>query len=492
MPLQALAAVATLLSFSQHGNRVEFQADRGAAEMVWLSPGTFRFRRALEGALPPAETPAPEGVVHIQIDETPGAVRIRSEKIAVTVQKRGLLVAVRNLEGASLMEDLSEPEAHDGVVTWERRMDASARYYGLGPRAAEDYDLRGQSIASEFPLLLSTSGYGEFHAGRGPFRFDFTAPGSYRIQAPRVDYYVYFGPRLKAIFEEHKKAAGFAALWQPAPTPPRDALLNLTQAALSAILNPGFDLSAYDHAPAGERRRARQVFSLVPHARPGVEGLSGFRQQLATFFAAYDPEVDYKGYPVWHALPFQFPGDPECALHADEFMLGDEMLIAPILEGTSRSVYLPQGAWTNLETNAVLQGRRTVTVETPALPVFARNGAIVPLDSPGGMALHYFPELAAEFFIVEPTANDYSQVHAAPAGDEMRLEIESKVARDYQWVVHHVERPAAVGLAQTRYRPAPSADRMSEGSYFYDAAQKNLHVRVHVKAGEDCIVNLSF
>ena len=116
MPLQALAAVATLLSFSQHGNRVEFQADRGAAEMVWLSPGTFRFRRALEGALPPAETPAPEGVVHIQIDETPGAVRIRSEKIAVTVQKRGLLVAVRNLEGASLMEDLSEPEAHDGSL----------------------------------------------------------------------------------------------------------------------------------------------------------------------------------------------------------------------------------------------------------------------------------------------------------------------------------------------------------------------------------------
>ena len=35
---------------------------------------------------------------------------------------------------------------------------------------------------------------------------------------------------------------------------------------------------------------------------------------------------------MWHPLPFQFPDDPECALHADEFMLGDEMLIAPIVD----------------------------------------------------------------------------------------------------------------------------------------------------------------
>ena len=74
-------------------------------------------------------------------------------------------------------------------------------------------------------------------------------------------------------------------------------------------------------------------------------------------------------------MPFQFPEDPECARHTDEFMLGDEMLIAPVYEpGNRRSVYLPQGIWTNLETNAALPGRRTVTVETSALPVFARNG----------------------------------------------------------------------------------------------------------------------
>ena len=95
---------------------------------------------------------------------------------------------------------------------------------------------------------------------------------------------------------------------------------------------------------------------------------------------------------MWHPLPLQFPDDRECALHADEFLLGDEMLIAPIYEpGDRRSVYLPRGIWTNLETNEVTPGPRTITVETKSLPVFARNGAIVPLDSPRRDGAALFP-----------------------------------------------------------------------------------------------------
>ncbi len=52
MPLQALAAAATLLMASPHGNRVQLALDRGSAELLWVSPATFRFRRVLDGALP--------------------------------------------------------------------------------------------------------------------------------------------------------------------------------------------------------------------------------------------------------------------------------------------------------------------------------------------------------------------------------------------------------------------------------------------------------
>ena len=53
MPPQALAAVATLLAFVPHGNRMELQLDRGSAELIWISPSTFHFRRVLNGPLHP-------------------------------------------------------------------------------------------------------------------------------------------------------------------------------------------------------------------------------------------------------------------------------------------------------------------------------------------------------------------------------------------------------------------------------------------------------
>jgi hypothetical protein len=496
MAAQALAAVAALISFAPHGNRIDLRLDHGAAEMVWVSPSTFRFRRAVAGPLPAVEW-KDRAPVELKIDDEPGLVRVRSKFLDVAIQKRGVLVRVRKLDGTALMSDMSEPAAAGDGVVWERQMPAGVRFYGLGPRTDEGFDLRGKAIDANVPFLAATSGYGEYHAGAGRYRFDFSAPDRYRVQGSAVDYFFYYGPGIKQIFEENKEVRGVGASWAAAEGASWEALhgslLRLVQGAMSASLAPSFSLRVYESADAELVQRARQLGSLVDDVAPGKVGLSGFRQQLEAFFTVYASEAQMKGYPIWHPLPFQFPEDPECARHADEFMLGDEMLIAPIVApGTKRSVYLPQGMWTNLETNERQPGRRTITVDTKALPVFARNGTIVPLDSGAGMALHYFPTLGAEFFLLESDPEDWTQIHAAPAADIMRLQIESKKARDYQWVVHHVEKPVEVGFEDRKYRQATSLRALTDRSWFYDAEQKSLQVRVHVKAGEDCIVNLSF
>ncbi len=501
MPAQALAAVATLLAFAPHGNRIEFVADRGGAELVWISPSTFRFRRSLEGPLP-GVTEAERERVPVEIDDTPGAVRLRTRFLEVAVQKHGLLLRVRRADGAALLADLSEPQADGSGLAWERQAPPGARFYGLGPRPDPVFDLRGKAVAAEVPFLLSTAGFAEYHAGGGEYRMDFTARDRYRIHAPRVDYFFYYGPAPKQIFEEHNGARGPAS---PGPLPRQGAegagtwatlrasLLRLVQGAISAAPEPVFDLAPYAHAPPDLLRRARQLGSLAPQVTAGTVGLSGFRKQLASFFEIYEVEVRDHGHPVWHPLPFQFPDDPECARHADEFMLGDEMLIAPVYgPANQRPVYLPQGIWTNLETNQVLPGRRSITVDSAALPVFARNGTIVPLNSGDAMGLHYFPTLAAEFFLLERDAGEYTQVHAAPAADIVRLEIESKAERSYQWVVHHVERPVEVAFEDRKYEQAERLEALADGAWFYDAAHKNLHIRARVKAGEDCIINLAW
>ncbi len=475
---QALAAVATLLSFAPHGNRIELRLDHGSAEMVWLTNSTFHFRRSLDGPLAEFKEKVTDPVA-VQVDDLPGSVRMVSSYIEVTIQKHGLLVRVRKLNGTPLMADLSEPQADETGVAWDRQMAAGTRFYGLGASTAASLDLQGTAVNAEIPFLISSAGYGEYHVGERPSRFDFTSAGRYRVQAPRVDYYFYFGPTPKEIFKERNTVGPAARPWPvPSETPPawnalRDSLLRMVHAAMSGVLAPSFDLSAYSAAPPELQQRARQIGSLVTSVTPGTVGLSTLRKQLKSFFAAYAPESDYHGYPTWHPLPFQFVEDAECARHADEFMLGDEMLVAPITDGTAkRSVYLPQGIWTNLETNEVSQGRHTISVETLSLPVFARNGTIVPLDSPPGMALHYFPKLGAEFFLLEEDLGEYSQVHAAPALDIMRLEIESQKDREYQWVVHHIDKPVEVGFEETKYRQVDSKLNMPGGTCFMTRRRK--------------------
>ena len=508
MPPQALAAVATLLSFAVHGNRVDLHLDRGSAELVWVGPGTFHFRRSLDGPLPaPAsatkDTPAEPFDLHVAEDA--GAVRVRSRLVEVKLRKRGLLVTVDRLGGDVLMADLSEPAAANGRVAWERQAPAAVRYYGLGPRAGMGFDLRGQSVRAENAFLLSTAGYAEYHPGSGPFQFDFTAPDRYRIEAPVVDYYFVFGATPKQIFEQANTVRGPSTMWAVSPESAgtwatlQNSLLRLVHAAISGMNDPALRLAPYAGAGAELRERVRQAASLLPEVAPAPLGLSEFRGELGSFLTAYAVEARDRGFPLWHPLPFEFPSDPECARHADEFLLGDEMLIAPIYRpGNRRTVYLPPGVWTNLETNAVANGRQTISVDTPSLPVFARNGTIVPLDLPGEMELHYFPTLGAEFFLLENDVMQWTQVHAAPAADVMRLEIEAKAARTYQWVVHHVERPGGVSFPTgptteaRRYREAASLASLQPGAWFWDGARKNLHIRLRAEAGEDAIVNVAW
>src|SRR5256885_8121556 len=117
MPPQALAAIATLLAAVPHGNRIELQLDRGSAELVWVTPSTFRFRRVFEAPLPPVAWIEREPVA-LQSENLPDAMRFRSKALEVTIRKQGLLVLVRRLDGAPLMNDLSPPRPEAGGVTW--------------------------------------------------------------------------------------------------------------------------------------------------------------------------------------------------------------------------------------------------------------------------------------------------------------------------------------------------------------------------------------
>ena len=80
--------------------------------------------------------------------------------------------------------------------------------------------------------------------------------------------------------------------------------------------------------------------------------------------------------PMLRPLAYQWPEDPAAVSCEDAYLLGDDLLVAPLLEedAVSRAVYLPEGDWYDFFTGAAYQGGRTVTAGGGGkLPVFTRG-----------------------------------------------------------------------------------------------------------------------
>ena len=87
------------------------------------------------------------------------------------------------------------------------------------------------------------------------------------------------------------------------------------------------------------------------------------------------------GQPILRALVLNYQDDARARTTKDEYLLGSDLLVAPILdENTSRVVYIPSGDWLNLFTGEAVSGPRAVIAKAPldTIPVFARRGTVLP------------------------------------------------------------------------------------------------------------------
>ena len=85
---------------------------------------------------------------------------------------------------------------------------------------------------------------------------------------------------------------------------------------------------------------------------------------------------------MFRPILLNYPTDPDAVALDDEFMVGDDLLVAPILRpgAESRLVYLPEGIWIDYWTGTRHAGRTTLRVAAPleTVPLFVRAGAVIP------------------------------------------------------------------------------------------------------------------
>lgn len=105
------------------------------------------------------------------------------------------------------------------------------------------------------------------------------------------------------------------------------------------------------------------------------------RERLVPYLAEQARRSAAAGMPLMRALCFDWPADPRIWAVPLQYLLGDDLLVAPVTEpgASTWDVYLPEGSWVDAWTGMPIAGPTTITRPVPIdlIPVYVRAGAAV-------------------------------------------------------------------------------------------------------------------
>ncbi|CAN2226954.1 COG1501 Alpha-glucosidases, family 31 of glycosyl hydrolases [Candidatus Nanopelagicaceae bacterium] len=120
----------------------------------------------------------------------------------------------------------------------------------------------------------------------------------------------------------------------------------------------------------------RVPWSIDEEAVDVTRTFTNLKKKLHPYLLETMREVSEKGLPMMRPMLLAFPDDPTSWFLDQQYMLGPDLLVAPIFNAEGDvTFYLPAGQWRNYFTNEIIEGGRWLT-ETHgfnSLPLYARR-----------------------------------------------------------------------------------------------------------------------
>jgi oligosaccharide 4-alpha-D-glucosyltransferase len=171
---------------------------------------------------------------------------------------------------------------------------------------------------------------------------------------------VLLGMSLSGLPYIHSDAGGVASEWND----PELYTRWLQMAAFTPVFHPNGETLAEPYKSIA-RNYIKLRYQLLPY----------------NYSLSYDQAV--WGKPLMRPLYYYSFADSVALKADDEYLWGDNLLVAPITTqgATARMLYLPAGKWYSLANNSVTEGGKFVNqpADIKQLPVFVREGGFVPL-----------------------------------------------------------------------------------------------------------------
>ncbi len=181
----------------------------------------------------------------------------------------------------------------------------------------------------------------------------------------------------------------------------------LANMSVSGVPFVGADVGGFQDMPTAELyTRWLQAAVLTPFLRSHSVGWVGnkepwefgdeftkinrasveLRYQFLPYIYSLFREHERSGAPVMRPLWYEFPADKQTYLVNDQYLLGSDILVAPVVKDgmRTRGIYLPAGeGWIDWWNGEKLESGKTHYPKTPLdkLPIYIRVGSVVPTQN---------------------------------------------------------------------------------------------------------------
>jgi alpha-glucosidase len=260
-----------------------------------------------------------------------------------------------------------------------------------------------------------------------------------------------------------------------------------------AMLNP---LARYFWRPAA-LDDTRLPWSHGAQAEENFRRLAGLRYRLMPYLYGLAWEANQTGVPMVRPMMLEFPDEASLREVDDQYMLGGDLLAAPVLESGARArrVRFPPGEWHDFWSGATHRGPGVIVCPAPLdqLPLFVRGGAVLAMGPPlasipdehvfDELSIHAWPPFAGETSVYD----DDGRTRAYERGEFSRMLIDcSQEEGRLRLRVQPIQGESSVGPARIKIEAvlhrarAPREvriDRETAREWEFDPASGELRLR---------------
>ncbi len=249
------------------------------------------------------------------------------------------------------------------------------------------------------------------------------------------------------------------------------------------------------------------------------DGMSHYirlRYRLIPYVYSLYYENHLNGTPIMRPLFWHYPEDEKAYTVTDEFLFGEYMLVAPVIEPQKnrRTVYLPKGRWYDSDYDYIYEGGREYEIYAPQnrIPVFIRAGGIIPMTDDimntseldfGKLEAEVYPcgKSSARIYADDGITDNYlsgeytvTEITCEEAENSLKISLDANnqkfPLRELTLHIHMSEAPADImlnGVGAAWVNRYTSLSQSNCATAYFDEFNRFLHVKMYPERGENTL-----